>query len=50
MNYRDFELARKRFKTEQAHKAIHTRQMKRPLSRPRAEKNSLSSDPRMQKI
>lgn len=50
MNHRDFELARKKLKTEQAHKAIHKKQMERPLSRPRADKNILSSDPRLQKI
>jgi len=50
MNYRDFEAARKKIKTQLAHKAIHRKQMERPLSRPRAEKNILSSDPRLQKI
>ena len=50
MNHRDFEIARKKKRTEDAHRAIHRKQMERPLSRPRAEKNILSSDPKMQKI
>ncbi len=50
MNYKDFEAARKKIQTKLAHKAIHRKQMERPLSRPRAEKNILSSDPRLQKI
>ncbi len=50
MNHRDFEIARKKKRTEEAHRAIHRKQMERPLSRPRAEKNILSSDPKMQKI
>ena len=50
MNYRDFEAARKKIQTKLAHKAIHRKQLERPLSRPRCEKNILSSDPRLQKI
>jgi hypothetical protein len=50
MNYRDFEAARKKIQTKLAHKALHRKQMERPLSRPRCEKNILSSDPRLQKI
>ena len=50
MNYRDFEIARKKERTKQSHKAIHRKQMERPLSRPKAERNMLSNDPRMQKI
>ena len=50
MNYKDFEAARKKIQTKLAHKAIHRKQMERPLSRPRCEKNILSSDPRLQKI
>ena len=50
MNYNDFELARKKRKTELAHKAIIRKMAEKRLSRPRAEKNILSSDPRLQKI
>jgi hypothetical protein len=50
MNHRDFELARKKERTKRSHKAIHKKQLQRPLSRPRADKNILSSDPRLQKI
>ncbi len=50
MNHRDFEIARKKIKTKLAHKAIIRKMMERPLSRPRCEKNILSSDPRLQKI
>jgi hypothetical protein len=50
MNYKDFEAARKKIQTKLAHKALHRKQMERPLSRPRCEKNILSSDPRLQKI
>jgi hypothetical protein len=50
MNYRDFEIARKKERTRKAHKALHRKQMERPLSRPRADKNILSTDPRLQKI
>ena len=50
MNFRDFEIARKLERRKQAHKAIMKKQMERPLSRPRAEKNILSPDPRLQKI
>ncbi len=50
MNHRDFEAARKKIKTKLAHKAIHKKQMERPLSRPRCEKNIFSSDPRLQGI
>jgi hypothetical protein len=50
MNHRDFELARKLERRKQAHKALMRKQMERPLSRPRAEKNILASDPRLQKI
>jgi hypothetical protein len=50
MNYRDFEIARKKERTKRSHKALMKKQMERPLSRPRADKNILSSDPRLQKI
>ena len=50
MNHKDFELARKKRKTELAHKAIIRKMAENRLSRPRAEKNILSSDPRLQKI
>lgn len=50
MNHRDFEIARKKERIRLAHKAIHKKQMERPLSRPKAERNMLSDDPRMQKI
>ena len=38
MNYKDFELVRKKRKTEEAHKAIKRKQMARE-SRPRAKEN-----------
>jgi hypothetical protein len=51
MNYRDFEIARKKQKTEQSHKAIHRKQMERPLARPRAEKNYFApNNPKLQGI
>lgn len=50
MNHKDFELARKKERIKRSHKAIHRKQLQRPLSRPRCEKNMLSSDPRLQKI
>tara|TARA_X000000950_G_scaffold166316_2_gene203184 strand:+ start:2697 stop:2852 length:156 start_codon:yes stop_codon:yes gene_type:complete len=51
MNYRDFEMARKKYRTEQAHKAIHRKQMERPLCRPRAKINILApNNPQMQGI
>ena len=51
MNFRDFEIARKKIKTAKAHKAIHKKQMERPLSRPRAEKNILApKNPKLQGI
>jgi len=51
MNYRDFELARKKRKTEEAHKAIKRKQMVRPLSRPRAKINYFAKDnPQLQGI
>ena len=50
MNHRDFDLARKKERTKRSHKAINKKQLQRPLSRPRADKNILSSDPRLQKI
>jgi len=50
MNYKDFEIARKKRKTELAHIAIIRKMAEKRLSRPRAEKNILSTDPRLQKI
>jgi hypothetical protein len=50
MNHRDFEVARKKRKTELAHKAIIRKMAENRLSRPRAKKNILSSDPRLQQI
>lgn len=50
MNHRDFEIARKKERIKRSHKAIHRKQLQRPLSRPRADKNMLASDPRLQKI
>jgi hypothetical protein len=50
MNHKDFELARKKRKTELSHKAIIRKMAENRLSRPRAEKNILSTDPRLQKI
>jgi len=50
MNHKDFEIARKKRKTELAHKAIIEKMARNRLSRPRCEKNILSSDPRLQKI
>jgi hypothetical protein len=50
MNHKDFEIARKKRKTELAHKAIVRKMAENRLSRPRAEKNILSTDPRLQKI
>ena len=39
MNYKDFEIARKKRKTELAHKAIIRKMAEKRLSRPRCEKN-----------
>ena len=50
MGPRDFEIARKKERTRLAHLAIHRKQMERPLARPKAKRNMLSNDPRMQKI
>tara|TARA_B100000941_G_C28459788_1_gene530065 strand:+ start:321 stop:476 length:156 start_codon:yes stop_codon:yes gene_type:complete len=51
MNFKDFEIARKKIKTAKAHKAIHKKQMERPLARPRAEKNILApNNPKLQGI
>ena len=50
MNHKDFEIARKKIKTKLAHKAILKKMLETRVSRPRAEKNILSSDPRLQKI
>ena len=50
MNHKDFELARKKIKTKLAHKAILKKMLETRVSRPRADKNILSSDPRLQKI
>ena len=49
MNFRDFEIARKLERRKQAHKAIMKKQMERPLSKTRAEKNILSPDPKITK-
>ena len=51
MNYRDFEIARKKRKTEEAYKAIMRKQMVRPLARPRATENYFAkNNPKMQGI
>jgi len=50
MNYRDFELARKKERTRLSHLAIIRKLIKDRQSRPRCEKNILSDDPRLQKI
>jgi hypothetical protein len=51
MNYRDFEIARKKRKTEEAYKAIMRKQMVRPLARPRAKENYFAKNsPQMQGI
>ena len=50
MNYRDFELARKKERTRLSHLAIIRKLIKERQSRPRCEKNILSNDPRLQKI
>jgi hypothetical protein len=50
MNHKDFEIARKKHKTKLAHKAILKKMLENRVSRPRCEKNILSSDPRLQKI
>tara|TARA_Y200000002_G_scaffold327840_1_gene291136 strand:- start:49 stop:240 length:192 start_codon:yes stop_codon:yes gene_type:complete len=50
MNHKDFEIARKKIKTKLAHKAILKKMLETRVSRPRADKNILSSDPRLQKI
>ena len=50
MNYRDFEIARKKERTRLSHLAIIRKLIKERISRPRCEKNILSNDPRLQKI
>ena len=50
MNYRDFELARKKERTRLSHLAIIRKLIKDRQSRPRCEKNILSNDPRLQRI
>ncbi len=50
MNYKDFEIARKKERTKRSHKAIIQKLIKERQSRPRCEKNILSDDPRLQKI
>ncbi len=50
MNFRDFEIARKKERTRKRHKALHKKLLERPLSRPRASKNITSTDPRLQGI
>ena len=50
MNYRDFELARKKEHTRLSHLAIIRKLIKESQSRTRCEKNILSDDPRLQKI
>ena len=50
MNFRDFEIARRKERTRKRHKALHKKLLERPLSRPRATKNITSSDPRLQGI
>ena len=50
MNYRDFEIARKKEHTKRSHLAIILKMIKERQSRPRCEKNILSDDPRLQKI
>ena len=50
MNYKDFELARKKRKTEESHKAIKRKQMVRE-SRPRAKENYFAkNNPQLQGI
>jgi|TARA_X000000950_G_C13633464_1_gene544513 hypothetical protein len=50
MNYKDFEIARKKRKTEEAHKNIKRKQMVR-VSRPRAKENYFAkNNPQMQGI
>ena len=50
MNYRDFEIARKKERTRLNHLAIIRKLIKDRQSRPRCEKNILSNDPRLQRI
>ena len=50
MNYRDFEMARKKERTKRSHLAIIVKMIKERQSRPRATKNIFSDDPRLQKI
>ena len=50
MNFRDFELVRKKERTRLNHLALIRKLIKERRSRPRCEKNILSNDPRLQKI
>ena len=51
MNYKDFELARKKRKTKESHKAIVIKQIKNRQSRPRAKENYFAkNNPQLQGI
>ena len=51
MNYKDFELVRKKRKTELAHKAIIRKMAENRLSRPRAKENYFAkNNPQLQGI
>lgn len=51
MNFKDFEIARKKRKTEESHKAIVVKHIKDRQSRPRAKENYFAkNNPKMQGI